>query len=1097
MNVSIIMKTLLMVTKSRMTTITKFTCSSCQYGCEFNKFAVYNDAHEDLWKNIQSCNESVVAINCPRCNNGLLQCCLCEKNIDRYNHTLSHKQRRTPFGYMKIHTSKKHRPTLTDIPNGVWEDTCVFNTEICTGGEGMEAMLRELEFDDYGTNHDFEVTEEGVEIELGVNLLNVFDHVDSMISNVGTCQSGSIVSSDDDEELVRGVLENDIHLFGHDGEERKEIVLNSEQIQEDVAAMEFVNQLLGLQMDQNEELETLEMAVETNAACQRTLEKQEEDMYCYDDFKFFDTREQKDKLIDKRLLGEKLSQNQLYFWQMHRQLLKDDNDHTGGFAGLAYRANVQNREDPSHLTDYNEASIMNSLMNLLLNSTGKMKKEFIEYQRAVFELLGVNKNNNGVKTRIPTTMEETRSILLEGTNSILKNFPVPKVFDIKGHACVSVIEVVRLMAGHGADFNFINNGSPEHRNREGLNGTPAGDAILEEMEEAMKDANVDTDTRKKTKKGWVLVWSDGFLRCFIKQKDNAVWIITITVCPPENKKSSGMYTHVLAMGPGGADHTDVIDFYLDELNKLKEGFDCYFGLTNRIERLALAIIVWSADRPERQAIQGTRKEGTYGKVSGYAVNPSNEMLPACLACYQRLVNEMMSVNPMAENDVTPCSQCCNWSFEPFSSGMHLNDDVGKDYPQSTNDDVDDTGVSNVTEQEPEGREAGVKKLGAVKLTTDWMSNVAKYAYTKVQRGHWKKATCNEYLRTCNIKGSIVDSIANKGETHRRNGTFDPSSVEYKTWSLISCFGDFKFPDVPLHGLGHGMIPDVMFIVQQIFSHHNKFTPFVRYANTILDDISSFRLDYCKIKNLPKSAWVGENVMGYMRIMSYLVGSFLLNNQLSIDVEETKDTVSNLKCMLNAFQALVSILMTVKPVLKKSIENHMKLFLSSAHYLHDKYGSLNTKTKQAEGDTDGRKGKNTKTKSKTFIDLLSIEQLRIVLEEMGIGTEGAKGVLRTKLSNVGVKRLREVLRTLELPTQGKKEELQRMLVVKILEIEIVFENDGSNVQIIGLNQETECILNNEGVQAKREKRVWDRGNWLSYAANIADQIEYLGYLQLIW
>ena len=89
-----------------------------------------------------------------------------------------------------------------------------------------------------------------------------------------------------------------------------------------------------------------------------------------------------------------------------------------------------------------------------------------------------------------------------------------------------------------------------------------------------------------------------------------------------------------------------------------------------------------------------------------------------------------------------------------------------------------------------------------------------------------------------------------------------------------------------------------------------------------------------------------------------------------------------------------------------------------------------------------------------------------MEEMGVSTEGAKGVLRTRLSNVGVKRLREMLRALELPTQGKKEELQRMLVVKILEIEIVFENDGSNVQIIGLNQDTECILNIEGVQAKR-------------------------------
>ena len=35
------------------------------------------------------------------------------------------------------------------------------------------------------------------------------------------------------------------------------------------------------------------------------------------------------------------------------------------------------------------------------------------------------------------------------------------------------------------------------------------------------------------------------------------------------------------------------------------------------------------------------------------------------------------------------------------------------------------------------------------------------------------------------------------------------------------------------------------------------------------------------------------------------------------------------------------------------------------------------------------------------------------------------------------------------------------------------------------------------QVKRERKCWNRGNWLSFLTNIAGQIHYLGPLQLIW
>ena len=73
-------------------------------------------------------------------------------------------------------------------------------------------------------------------------------------------------------------------------------------------------------------------------------------------------------------------------------------------------------------------------------------------------------------------MEETRAAITKGTHSTVKNFPIPRVFEVgkdKGHACVSLLEVICLMAGHGAEFNFAYDGTTGKRNRKGLNGSKA------------------------------------------------------------------------------------------------------------------------------------------------------------------------------------------------------------------------------------------------------------------------------------------------------------------------------------------------------------------------------------------------------------------------------------------------------------------------------------------------------------------------------------------------------------------------------------------------------------------------------------------------
>jgi len=613
--------------------------------------------------------------------------------------------------------------------------------------------------------------------------------------------------------------------------------------------------------------------------------------------------------------------------------------------------------------------------------------------------------------------------------------------------------------------------------------------MLKNLEEKMKSANVKKEIREKTKKGWILMWSDAFLRCFIKQKENSVWIITATVCPPTNKMSSGFYTHVLAMGKSGSDHTKVINHYLREIKQLQTGFKCYMGATNTIEHVALDMIAWSADRPERQMLQGTRKEGTYGKVSGYAVNPDEVHLPSCPDCYWKLICENVYPEEMTDgvHSEEICQKCQNWSFEPVESQIHLNDTVGKDYPRSNPDDSSDL------ESEPEGRESGRKKLGAVKLSSTWMTKVVTHAYKRVFKKRWTKATTKDFLRRCNVGGKQAETVFSRAEDDRIEDDFNPLSVQHGVWDLVDdCFGSYKFPDVPMHGILHGMVPDVMYIVQQIFSHHNKYQLFVRYSNTILDDCASLRLEFLKLKSLPKAAWVGENCMSYMRIMSYLVGSFLRNHKLSQHEDETSEIVTNLKCMLNAFQSLVSVLMTRRKLDRKTIDNHVKIFLSSAHYLHEKYGKLNRKTRQVENNDEAQSGKKKK-----FLGTLHFTQLREMLSEFSANIESLnKSELLKKLNEVKKASLKAKLTEWQQPDLGDKDTLYR----KIAEHLNVLRREAHDVDEMDASTadgNSECGSQEDRPTTKRENRCWNKGNWLSFLANIAGQIEYLGPLQDIW
>ena len=884
--------------------------------------------------------------------------------------------------------------------------------------------------------------------------------------------------------------------------------------QEEKRACSYIDQFQGLDLDPNspgEEDGTDIYFMEINDAEteRRTvqLHHTENDQYNYSHFSFLDSRDEVEKKSKDRRGNLRLCQNQLYMYQkylLQKWSLQDaadaggnegdaadkadkrgnkEGDATGGFAGLLYRANKGNREDFSKLAYPKEARVVFRLLNLLLQLSEAEKEGLIEYQEELMDLFKVKKMHHGVETIFPSDINAARRLVLSGPNSILKNFPVQRVFEIPGHACVSLLETIRIAAGHGLKFNFLFDAKTKLRNEDGLNGTEAATDLFWDVEKAMKADGQNTEQRKNTNVGCIYFWSDSFLRCFIKQKENSVWILTVTICPPESEKSTGMNTFVLAMGKSGEDHTKVIEHYINECQSLMKGFDVYFGETNEIGRMAVSMLTWNADRPERQMISNTKKEGTYGLVSGWAVNVSEEKFPSCVRCHRRRVLDMIGGTEEEEGggeaSCSQCGECLDWTLDPDPNCKEqMTDRARPEYPKG-----------NVEEEEamenaPRGRLPGQEFLGPIKLSTAWMRMVVRRAYNGMRNQRWSKKTTEAYLQSCNVGGAVVDRVTQLAKDDLNDKTqSEPSEYEPKFWCQMDCFERFRLPDLPMHALAHGIIPDVMEIVHSILTHYKKYSEFINFANKTLDDVASFGLDYCKLKSLPKAAWVGENSMAYMRLMSYIYGMYFSNYKLSsTETEKTRETVRNVKCMLNALQALMSVLMSKDNQPDEStveaVDNHMKVFMSSANRLHRQYGSLSKKATATGG----------------LVGELTEEELISILVVFGNDDHTmrreTKARLMTLVSGITVPKLQDKCKQLGLDTKGLKLELQQRLFGHVIGRAVGETQDEEEGAGAGDNAA-------DGELAKDESMCWKKGNWLSFTANIASQIEYLGMLLLIW
>ena len=815
----------------------------------------------------------------------------------------------------------------------------------------------------------------------------------------------------------------------------------------------------------NEEWRTLDnLAEEFTGVDMNPNDVQLNEAICADlaSLSFLDLRTDEQKKLRKNSVINSISQNQLYFAQKADVKKHMNGSDLGGFRGLVFRACVRDREHLSGLVSCLEAevSLMYTLLTMRLG--GKDLHRFLMYDTKKSKLTG--QLNTDTRLQFPTTFAEIRNFVIDGRYSILKNFPAPAVFVIDNHACVSLKETFLLAAAHRGRFQFAWDGWTRTANKDGLNATEATAKLVHEICERLRKKGMTEEQIAKVNIGSFFFWSDSFLVSFIKQKDNSVWIMTVTISAPLDKINTGKYTFVLAMGRSNNDHTKVIEHYRKEARELMDGFEVYFACRNEIKVTALGLLFHSGDRPERQVVLGNRKEGRDGKCTGYAVCINTKTFPACRDCYKDIMKRILDESlPMHQRK---CPKCLCWTIDPEHNPEHYGR-ASPDYPTVR--------LKCKDAREPKGREVGLSHLGPVKLTALFMRLACHYAYKARLCGIWTVPNVKEYLRSCNINQHWIDKIVERVE-HDKKHKIESSVYEVvpKIWLGETDYEDpfkhFNFPDLPLHALAHGIIPDVMDAIHQILANWRKFTDYVNIANQIIHDIADMRLDWCKIKSLPKAAWVGENTMAYMRLMAYLYGGYFENNKFP---QEKESTINNIMRLVHALQATMSLLMSMDKPKPGQVKLFLMMLLSAAHYLHCGYGSLSK-------GVEGLDGKATTDKCKEFIDGICLNDIMELVNKLGVGNKtDNEAQFRRKLHNVSKERLAQTLKDMgeKVADNTPKLTLQQKLFSKILKRSLNFRTEQS--------------------KANTETWFWFKGGWISLVTNLDKQIQYLGVLQLIW
>ena len=527
----------------------------------------------------------------------------------------------------------------------------------------------------------------------------------------------------------------------------------------------------------------------------------------------------------------------------------------------------------------------------------------------------------------PTSKEEYDRYCLVNQQAILPNLPMEKIITIADHACIKLNDKINHVMGHGIPLGWYCR--TDVATNVGLNKSRA-------MRRAVQRMRRSGNMQRSTKIGYLILFSDAFQKCFVRAKGNGVWIMTVTICPPDGTKFSIWHSHVIAVGKKQWDHLPVICAVMKELEQIRQGVWRYCAITKTMVHTMFDVIMYVSDRPERNFVSSTIELGLYTKLWKYSTQYTAAQMKSCPTClaarvlWLRTYYQNNIISPLPSNNA--CEHCRDWNrvgrTAPFQSP------VPENYP---------TSVHPQSPPPPKRRRVThpTPPMLPVKHDFDYLQTGCRYAYYNIAMGTWTQTQFKAYAQALGINTNMQTKLLHKA-AHRNNDnvTIDelndlPMPAIYNHPSDIDVL-----IDSPMHLLFLGVVKAVIDAVRAYATTKQKKTKFVMATEAPMETLRLFQLNYLRLTSFSTASnkkaangitklWLSDNYVAFERVSPYLFGIVIYQV-----LPHRNDTADDVACrnalakMMTAMFVMISHIMSPWDPHPSVIEQHVRFFLQS-------------------------------------------------------------------------------------------------------------------------------------------------------------------------
>ncbi len=181
------------------------------------------------------------------------------------------------------------------------------------------------------------------------------------------------------------------------------------------------------------------------------------------------------------------------------------------------------------MSSIDDARTLLNMTNHLMNNSAEQQEDFFDILE---DLVRGGLINSEIRVQIPTNNQDAYAILLDGQYGMFRNLPHEDVFTIGPHACIALVGLFKQICALGVTVRYTK--TPTSECTEGIHGTPAMKELLQKLTEDDDDDKIFVT--------YVTLWSDAFIRSYVCQRRNSVWILTVTFPDPEGMVTSKYHT---------------------------------------------------------------------------------------------------------------------------------------------------------------------------------------------------------------------------------------------------------------------------------------------------------------------------------------------------------------------------------------------------------------------------------------------------------------------------------------------------------------------------------------------------------------------------